>query len=225
MLKATKGVSSNKKLGYGVWATYRKVGLAEHGGTCPATCKHLKDKTCYAMYGRVVMANKDATRGESDASILREWLRHIPKHGLVRHHVAGDVIGEDGKPDMAYIEAMVQGHEESGARGWGYTHAWRDLEPSSCNTRHLTMNASCDTYEEAREALELGWPTVVVVKHDDHDPAPITLTSGEEIPVRVCLEQSSQTPCSVCKKCLRSGRKEVVAFLAHGTKKRLIGGD
>lgn len=222
MITLPQRVSVNKKLGDGVWATYRKVGLAKEGGTCPATCSLLKSGACYALGGRVALQQRKAGQDAKDGDRLRYWLLGIPRRHKVRHLVSGDLMGEDGKVDMDFVAAIREGHEEAQIDGWGYTHAWRELSPLDINNKRVTFNASCESEDQAREALEAGWPTVLVLPYGVEKHPRIELADGRKVPVYVCPEQKNGTPCSVCKQCLRGDRKHVVGFMAHGVKKRSI---
>lgn len=214
----TKGQSQNKKLGYGVWSTYRKV-----GPTCPSSCKALKTKSCYAMYGNVRLHSERAGHedGErSDGERLIEWVSKLPRvYGgtLVRHHVSGDLYkqleGGEKVLDMDYLLAIADAHlHNPEIRGWGYTHeAWRELPADILNLGNLTFNASCDSLEEVDEAIALGWPAVTIVAED----AERHETPGG-VRVVICPEQTHGTPCSKCRLCFNNQRSCAVGFRVHG---------
>lgn len=215
----TKQPSGNRKLGFKFFCTYRKVGLPENKGTCPASCPQLKSRGCYALYGHVNMVQSRGEHGKDDLSLIRDWIYStVPRKGFyIRHFVSGDFGDATGKADVALARGIRDLHKEAQVRGFGYTHFWRELEPSDTNNQHLTFNASCESLEDAYEALAKGWPVVLVVPADAPDELePITL--GEHsYAVKVCKEQTEGKTCSECMICMRSNRKEVVAFRAHSS--------
>lgn len=209
--------SKNVKLGKGVRATYRTVG-DDGAGTCPATCAHLASGACYAMHGRVAIHQRRAERAESDAGALLAWLATLPEDTLVRHHVSGDVC-TDGTPDHNYIRALRDGHEAaaSGVRGYGYTHAWKDLDPLDLNGARVTFNASADTMEDADRAADAGWPVTVVVG-EEHPRLSFTPAGRRVV---VCPNQTRGVTCAECLLCARPAGpgRPVVAFRVHGAGK------
>lgn len=215
MITLTKNPSTNSKLGWGVWATYREVGK-----TCPPTCKALKSGACYALYGNVGRHQRRSAQDEADGDALKRWLSDLPRRALVRHHVSGDVFdNREGLVgvDWVYVMKMVEGHQENPQiKGWGYTHAWRQIEdPALINVGNLTVNASCDSVDEADEAFAAGWPTTVVVPEDaERFVTPLGVT------VTICPAQlDAEVKCSHCMLCHRGERNQIVGFRLHGTGK------
>jgi len=210
--------SANKKLGPKFYATYRKVGLASEGGTCPQSCPQLKERGCYALYGNVNVHQKDASFDEDDLARVRGWLYgRVPRKGFyVRHLVSGDLGGADGKPDLVFARGLRDLHQEVRIRGFGYTHFWRELEPEDVNNAWLTFNASCESLEDAKQALEAGWPIALVVPADAPAELEPLKLDGQEVRVKVCKAQlDPSATCSTCMICLKRDRNEVVAFRAH----------
>lgn len=206
MITLTKRDSGNAKLGEGVRATYRKV-----GDTCPQECSLLETGVCYAMHGWVSHHSDNSEPSREDADELLQYLMSLPGGKKIRHHVSGDFFKDD-EPDWKYISAMLKGHtKRPDLKGWVYTHGWRRLPSSLMNSpESLTTNASCDNLEEAQEAVDQGWPTVVVVDED---------SDGEELedgtPVVICPNQTDGLSCSECQLCLKKDRKSVVGFREH----------
>lgn len=206
MITLTKNDSRNAKLGEGVRATYRKV-----GETCPQDCSLLETGVCYAMKGPVAIHSKKSGPSHEDADALLEYLQNLPGGKKIRHHVSGDFF-ENDQPDWKYISAMIAGHaDRPDLQGWVYTHGWDRLPSKMLNApESLTTNASCDTLEEAQEAYDQGWPTVVVVDED---------SDGEELPdgtpVVICPNQTDGLSCSECELCMQKDRNSVVGFREH----------
>lgn len=210
MIKLPKRDSQNRKLGKGVRATYRQV-----GPTCPNECEHLKTKACYALYGFVNIHSNKSQYHETDAERLENYLLNLPEGQKVRHHVSGDFMKPGNEVDEEYVNAMVRAHHERpDLKGWGYTHAWQQLDSKKLNSAEsLAVNASCDSTEEITEAIEQGWPATTVVSEDCEGD----LIDGQR--VVVCPQQTHDIPCSECMLCFRKKRQCVVGFRVHGTGK------
>ena len=213
MIKLTKRDSQNRKLGENVRATYRKV-----GSTCPSDCRHLKNRSCYAMYGYVDISARKSDYSKSDGQMLKDYILDLPSGKLIRHHVSGDFMKPGGVVDDDYIDDMLEAHKERpDIKGWGYTHAWKDISPIKINSvRGLTINASCDSMEDAFEVSN-EWPSVVTVG-EDFKSKEVSL-NGDTKRVVVCPNQTSGLSCSDCRLCMKKDRKSIVAFRVHGTGK------
>lgn len=200
MILLTQCDTEASKLGDNVRATYRKV-----GPTCPNTCQHLQDGSCYAMRGRVNFHQSSATPDPDDGPKLLSYLLDLPQEKYIRHHVAGDVYDED-EVDEKYVRHLIEGHKKRpDLRGWTYTHGWRDMDADRMNApKSLCVNASCDTLNEVEEAKQEGWPTVVV--QDD----PI-----DKKGFVTCPAQTDGLTCSECKLCMISDRESTIVFLKH----------
>lgn len=195
------------------------------GATCPPSCPFLSGKLpdgseippkyrCYAgsMQGfRKSVAlgwarTTDATRDPDCASRLTEELQ---KEELVRIHVGGDFLKEDGLVDGAWILNFTFGVEKARQLGWTgkiwlYTHAWKQLKqilpglPWMWQELGVACYASCHTPEEVKDALEQGW----LIAYDMGDAKP---ASGfhEVAGIRVlgCPEQVKGWKAVTCDKC------------------------
>lgn len=223
MTFGTRAPSANIKL------TGAKKGLMYSiyrtaGPTCPETCGFLG--TCYAFNGNVAIHSRRSASMECN---ITEYIKALPQGAIVRHLVSGDLM-LNGNVDYEYIEEALQGHRSRpDVRGYGYTHAWRLLDPKVINALpNFTINASCENSAEVSEALAAGWDAVLVV---DHDTPKITATS--EFVVNVCPEQMSHESentksinCASCMLCARHNRMKrdipsVVGFRAHGNIKAI----
>lgn len=159
-----------------------------------------------------------------------ETLANSPKvlkktHGIVRLHVSGDLFYNDA-PDEIYIKGVKLAHETfPQIKGYTYTHRYSDMGTYDFPA-NLTVNASCDTWDEVAEAKSKGWPTVTVIPMTEtrkrfKQPAML----GEEmvmLDVVVCPNQTVGLTCNDCKLCMKKDRPFVVAFMAHGSAKRIV---
>jgi hypothetical protein len=119
----------------------------------------------------------------------------------------------DTEPDWPYIDAVLNAHRvRLDLQGWTYTHGWRELDADYMNdVPSLCWNASCDTADEAVEALKAGWPTTVVVGKGYEGGF---LEDGTR--VVVCPFETHGITCSDCMLCFRKKRSCVVGFPVHG---------
>lgn len=91
----------------------------------------------------------------------------------------------------------------------GYTHAWK-----YCDPRHMTYcMASCDTWEDALYAQDMGWRTFrVETKPDMRLTREITCPASEEAGHKLTCIQ-----CGACNG-VSQGRKSHIVIRAHGAK-------
>jgi hypothetical protein len=196
--------SENRKLGH-IAATYRTQ------DTCPTSCP-LLENGCYA-HGRLF---NHAKRGEDGVESVRGLARSggrysIPKGGMLRANVTGDVLDEHGQLDQPYVDALSEvAINRPDVDVYTYTHAWRTLDPNVAPG--VTINASCETEEDLLAAEAAGWPTVVAdIKSDS--------LIGQWVGSRkvvACPAQIADVTCEQCRLCAKPNRKSIVAFTAHG---------
>ena len=205
--------SQNAKTGPVALATYRTQ------VSCPGDCP-LMGSGCYAENNGVGGSQSPfghAGRGtilDDDYSPLIDAIASLRPARMVRFNVAGDYLLEDGTPDLGYIEATNHAHRQSVL---SYTHAWRRLDPKMFhpNTR---PNASCDSVEGIREAVEAGWAAVIVDPGDLY-PQGAELAPGHK--AVTCPYETSKRQCVDCGLCARGKRPSVVVFSAHGARRKV----
>ncbi|AYJ74711.1 hypothetical protein phiFa_10 [Thermus phage phiFa] len=201
------------KLG-SVYRTYRPVGK-----TCPTECP-LLNNGCYAQSGPTAIHAKRS----ADSDGWKEKLLTLPPKSKIRYLVSGDWFIDD-QPDWDTISAILEVHaKRPDLRGWSYTHGWRRLDASLFNALpNLTVNASTESEEDALRAVANGWPTVRVVPEDF--PKRV---ETDQVVYLVCPNQTNKAiTCDKCQLCLRkdraiNGKPVVVAFRAHGPRKRRV---
>ena len=197
------------------YRTYRPVGT-----TCPSECP-LLNNGCYAQNGPVAMhSSRSATAPDN----WKDKLLQLPPGSKIRYMVSGDLFTDD-RPDWGTISGILEVHSNrKDLKGWSYTHGWRRLDASMLNSLpNLTVNASTESLDDALRALTNGWPTVMVVpsgfpKRVEYD----------QVAVLVCPNQTNpEVTCDRCMLCFKKGRRLngkplVIAFRAHGTRKRKL---
>jgi len=196
--------------------------------SCPTSCPHLQSGGCYAKSGPVSWHWKKVSQGLRGGTWdeLCSFVSKLDRGQLWRHNQAGD-WGYTTHEDKEYIrldllKSLVDANKDAGARGYTYTHHklhTHNLEAVKyANRNGFTTNASCETLEQADEAIKAGVPAVCVV--DNTKPVPARTPAGTR--VLVCPAQTSDTNCKDCGICAQSNRKCVVAFLSHGARAKKV---
>ena len=206
-------VSLNSKIGR-VSATY----AAQQ--TCPQSCK-LKGSGCYAESGLVGMHTKrlnqssDARDMSVDELAMHEAIALAGLSGKlpVRLHVMGDATTNTA---AKLLSDAAQYHTNKYSQPvWTYTHAWREVERRSW--QQVSILASCESTQDAREAMSRGYAAAVVVDHHESDKA-YELDGIKLVP---CPQQTGRAAtCVECGLCMRAPQLlkmgSVIAFEAHG---------
>lgn len=189
--------------------------------TCPSTCS-FKENGCYAENFPMSLHWDKVTRGERGlawADFLDEISR-LPKGQLWRHNQAGDLPGEGDAIDSVALRQLVKANK--GRRAFTYTH--KPPTPRNLKAiRHavennFVINLSADSLQQADELVLLGLPLVVVV--------PVGWR-GKETPaghkVTLCPAQHKEyITCATCQLCQNAGRNAIVAFEAHGARRKVV---
>jgi hypothetical protein len=196
--------------------------------SCPTTCPHLQSGGCYAKSGPVSWHWKKVSKGLRGGTWddLTSYVSNLNKGQLWRHNQAGD-WGYTTHQGREYIrldllKSLVDANKSAGAKGYTYTHHelhTHNLEAIKyANTNGFTVNASCESMQQADDAIAAGIPAVCVV--DNSKPVPARTPAGTR--VLVCPAQTSETNCKDCGICQQSNRKCVVAFLSHGSRAKKV---
>ena len=181
--------------------------------TCPDSCS-LKSGGCYAW--GLFYLNKLGNDIQSGARKLRSLREAFNQRRadckVVRHRVAGDVVGDvEGTLEDCYFI------EKSGLTNIGYTHAWRE---EGVQPLKKYFRASCQSISEAVEAREMGWGASLVVSKGV--PNVITLPNGEKAikcPARYGEEGKMDITCNTCTLCKITDKTiaKTVMFEIHGS--------
>jgi hypothetical protein len=149
------------------------------------------------------------------------FVSDLPKDQLWRHNQAGDIQGVDNRIDERKFLQLVEANK--GKRGFTYTH--KKLTPKNtnlinyANANGFTVNVSCDSVADAlilkQKLTLLGYniPVVCTVPEDYE-----VLDNH----VKICPAQlKSDITCTKCQWCANAQRKFIVAFIAHGSKRKV----
>ena len=205
--------------------------------TCPDSCP-LKAKGCYAETGPLALHWKKVTSGERGDSFedFVQKVRKLP-HGIWRYAQAGDLPGDGDKIDLDQLTLLAKANR--GRPVVCYTHKPLTKENvaalAAANDHGFHINISCETLDKCDEAITLGFSAAVVVhsqyqrgKNEDLDDykariraADLRTPAGNK--VAICPATYTDTNCLRCGACAkRRAGDTVIAFPAHGTRKRLV---
>ena len=184
---------------------------------CPDSCP-LKEAGCYAKHGHTGMHWRKVTAGErgTDWDAFVSKVRHLPKGGIWRHNVAGDL------PifDHGMIRQLIKAN--TGKGGFTYTHHLPTAENAGIiaesNANGFTVNLSADTTAKADTYVELGIAPVVTLLPTDS--AKVTFTPKGRKVVRCPAETSKKVTCQSCRLCQKTDRP-IIGFTPHGSGKKV----
>jgi hypothetical protein len=185
--------------------------------TCPSWCP-LWGHGCYAENRGKAGPFGHASRGRASNADVAAVFSALPAGSKVRLNVSGDYLDDAGEPDMSYIEAtnLLSGR---GIMVLSYTHAWQALDPKWF-ADDVRPNASCDTLLGIGQALNAGWPAVIVDPHQDDRLYPQGMDLYGLKAVTCLFETPRKTQCIECGLCARGKRRSVVVFPVHGARKK-----
>jgi hypothetical protein len=188
--------------------------------TCPSTCS-FKGNGCYAENHPLAYHWNRVTAGRG--LLWEDFVDEISrlKAGqLWRHNQAGDLAGEGDVIDAKALRQLTKANR--GKHGFTYTH----YPPTPANVKAIraaikggfTVNLSADSLADADRLAPLGLPLVVVV--------PLGWKEGKTPAgrrVTLCPAQHKEyITCATCQLCQKADRHAIVAFEAHGARKRTV---
>ena len=184
---------------------------------CPDTCP-LKKHGCYAKHGHTGIHWRKVTAGErgTDWATFTDKVRRLPKGGIWRHNVAGDL------PifDHGMIRQLIKAN--TGKGGFTYTHHLPTAENAGIiaesNDNGFTVNISADNARMADDYVELGIAPVVTLLPTDS--AKVTFTPKGRKVVRCPAETSEKVTCQSCRLCQKTDRP-IIGFTPHGSGKKV----
>jgi len=181
--------------------------------TCPDSCG-FKTGGCYAweLFYLRVLGEKIGDGRIKPRSLQSAYGDRKAKARIVRHRVAGDIVGD--------VDATIEECEfvdDAGLINIGYTHHWKSEEAQPLKGY---FRASCNSIEEAEEAIAMGWAVSLTVY-------------GEGVPKRTKLagqtaflcpakknkeDKSKDINCNSCTLCKVTDktRDKIVMFETHG---------
>lgn len=193
--------------------------------TCPTTCPFY-DKGCYAKSGpQAIHWRKvsNAERGFAWDEFVNQ-IRKIAKNQIWRHNVSGDLQHNDGNIDYKKLRQLIMANK--GRHGFTYTHHKLNehniVSLQNANMMGFTINASCESIEEAdRVMTEHEIPAVAVVNSEKTDRF-YTTSSGRKVVTCPAALFPGKVTCATCGLCQKADRDFVIAFPSHGNAKRTV---
>lgn len=194
--------------------------------TCPDVCPFRAGNGCYAEGGPMAIHWGKVSRGERGNTFydfLAE-VRAIRAGSLWRHNAAGDLPGCGDEIDAIALAELTDANR--GRRGFTYTH--KPLTPTNAraiaaaNEGGFTINLSANnlTHADTLADANVG-PVVAVVPASVDGAVTKTLKTPAGRTVTVCPDTyRDDVTCASCGLCQRANRASIVAFPAHGSRKR-----
>ena len=217
-----KGAEMQRKVHYNHSYSGRKLGniVVSYSpkSSCPDTCT-LKTGGCYAwdLYYMRIMGDKIETglqtvKGVKKKFHIRSLSEALKKRAavckVVRHRVAGDIIG-DVKNTVADCITIAK----EGLTNIGYTHAWREEESQPLKEY---FRASCQTMEEVKEARQNGWAATVIFTESIGKGKQII--DGQTVVMCPIDDYKKSVTCNSCRLCRVDDKTKdiTVGFKIHG---------
>ena len=192
--------------------------------SCPPTCPFL-GAGCYGDGGPLAIHwNRltDRIKGMSAVDFLLS-IAKLPAGQLWRHNQAGDLLHFNGAIIPEFVHALVAANR--GRRGFTFSHHLLNIGENLnllrfANANGFKINASCETESQADSAIAQGLPAVVVV--DSEETRKGWKTEGGNKVVVCPAQTQNDMSCDRCKLCQKRPPNLIVAFLAHGMRKRMV---
>ena len=165
---------------------------------------------CYAHHGTPAMAASSKTRA------LARGKNYTLDNALPNSARSARFLrlADIGDPVVLTREQVTSYRDKAIAAGMqgiiSYSHAWKH---AGQHLKGLVM-ASCDTLEEADEAIEAGWRAAVILPHD----APLhgnTTPAGRRIVVCPAQRLPNIVTCNICGACDASTKGPIIGCLLY----------
>ena len=141
---------------------------------------------------------------------------------MVRVNQAGDLQHDAGQIDHA--KALQLAAALTGKTAWTYTHhttatAHNRATVAAMNRAGLAVSLSANTAAEADALAALQIAPVVMIA-PTATPDRTTTPAGR--PVMACPASAGKSTCGQCRLCAKPDRAVIVAFPAHGTRRKTV---
>lgn len=189
--------------------------------TCPSDCPFLPTGEVGGCYGTGRIFDLAARHSDylSEDDMHKKLSKGVARSArYLRDRVVGDILDDDGAVDMGYIHTIARVAQAKDLVPFGYTHAWRRMTKAQVRATAKSgyvLNASCETVDDVRQAVDLGLP--VVIAGDEIDEGAVI--AGKRV-VTCPAQTRDDVTCASCGLCAKPQRKAVVRFLLHGASKK-----
>ena len=181
--------------------------------SCPERCPFKDGNGCYAEYWRTLAAWNKVSLSLSE---LAEKVKNETYKGqIIRHNVAGD-IALDGTSTVDVNLVKTLSDIYRGRKAYTYTHC--QVDDNLIDAVHyarkagFTINVSCETKAEVKNAKQHGLNAVLVVTEQ---PKQKRWTEDGITYIR-CKNETDGMMCIQCQACTKN-RKTVPVFTVHGS--------
>ena len=182
------------------------------GNSCPTRCP-FKNSGCYAEFGGPSWTWKKASLTLSE---LKDKVQATTFKGqIIRHNVAGDIALEGTSTvDVNLVKALSDIYR--GRKAYTYTHCQVDDNlidaVQYARKAGFTINVSCETKAEVKNAKQHGLNAVLVVAEQ---PKKKRWTEDGITYIR-CKNETDGMLCIQCQACTKN-RKTVPVLTVHGS--------
>ncbi len=181
--------------------------------SCPDSCS-LKTGGCYAwsLFYLGILGKKIENGTIKIKSLSTALKERAESSRIVRHRVAGDVIG-DFQETLDECELI----KSEGLANVAYTHCWKMEEAQILKPY---FRASCQNLQELEEARGMGWAATLMVP--EGTPKTLLLKDGSKAfmcPARHGVAGKKDITCNDCTLCRVDDktRNKTVMFEIHGS--------
>lgn len=221
-------VSQNSKTG-GIAVT------STDSASCPTACPFIKTKIvdavkvtlngCYADYSYTGIAWRKLDVKGLDYKALLSNIRHMDKFAKLRINVFGDLPHKDETILVDLFNQLIDVIVKRQLNTILYSHHDLSIESNliafqSAFKRGLHVNASCESVEQAKTALDNGINAVLVMPLNSPKVQKI-----DDVKVVQCPnEYNKKIQCINCMLCAkdRTQNRVIIGFTAHGTGKTKV---
>lgn len=199
--------------------------------SCPAACPFVKtvaEKTvyngCYADYSYTGIAWRKLDKQGQDFKSLLVNIRHMDKGAKLRLNVMGDLPHNNQVIDANKVNQLADTIANRKIKTILYTHHDLTIDANLTTLQNtfdkIHVNASCESVNQAKRALDSGLNAVMVMPLDSPKHQRI-----DDLRVVQCpAEYNDKITCSNCMLCAkdRTQNRVVIGFTAHGTAKTKV---
>lgn len=155
----------------------------------------------------------------------------LPEGQLWRHNQAGDLVHRNGRINRPQLTRLAIANAHNNKRGFTYTHHLVEGNTKTAkenryaialaNLNGFTINLSANSLEHADRLAKLGVAPITTVVPENQTK---NLRTPEGLKVVICPAVTKENvKCSTCKLCAIPDRKAIIAFPAHGFRKKSMG--
>ena len=175
---------------------------------------------CYAQHGSPAMAHAQMVKTNRQDPTRYTFERAMNERYVSARMARFGSIGDPASIDHDTLRRWIDYVIDQGMSVVGYTHHWRD--PANRWLRDHFM-ASCETFEQVDEAIEMGWRPAVVTDQD-YDATAQRAADGS--PYLLCpaiastRKEGPKLTCNDCRLCDVKRNRQVIVFPNHGPTRR-----